>query len=92
MSSLQDEKAVIVSSAICKMLQLTARNNVIPIQECEAFRCEELLDERKTRGIAVTGHIPSRPRMTVTPCHLFCVTHWGWVRMPACTQMMYGTS
>lgn len=53
MSSLQDEKAVIVSSAICKMLQLTARNNVIPIQECEAFRCEELLDERKTRGIAV---------------------------------------
>lgn len=52
-SILLDKKAVIISSAIRKMLQLTAHNDVIPIQECEAFRCEELLDERKTRGIAV---------------------------------------
>ncbi|XP_029393559.1 interferon-induced protein 44 isoform X2 [Mus pahari] len=50
---LLDKKAVRISSAIRKMLRLTAYKNDIPIQECEAFRCDELLDERKTRGIAV---------------------------------------
>ncbi|XP_052034918.1 interferon-induced protein 44-like isoform X3 [Apodemus sylvaticus] len=53
LSSLQDEKTVAISPGIRKMLRLPDHNDVTSIQECEAFRCDELLDERMTRGVAV---------------------------------------
>lgn len=55
---LLDKKTVTISSEIRKVLRLPAPSgDTFPsrvasfIQECEAFRCDELLDERKTRGI-----------------------------------------
>ncbi|XP_052034917.1 interferon-induced protein 44-like isoform X2 [Apodemus sylvaticus] len=50
---LLDEKTVAISPGIRKMLRLPDHNDVTSIQECEAFRCDELLDERMTRGVAV---------------------------------------
>ncbi|XP_031231702.1 interferon-induced protein 44-like isoform X1 [Mastomys coucha] len=47
-----NSKAVIISAAIRKKLRLPVQNSITSIQECEAFRCDELLDERKTSGIA----------------------------------------
>lgn len=48
---LLDKKTVTISSEIRKVLRLPALSGDTFIQECEAFRCDELLDERKTRGI-----------------------------------------
>ncbi|XP_028610135.1 interferon-induced protein 44 isoform X1 [Grammomys surdaster] len=50
---LLEEKTVTIDSAIRKKLRLPSSHDVSSIQECEAFRCDELLDERTTTGIAV---------------------------------------
>lgn len=50
---LLDNKALTVSPVLRKMLRLPDHNVIMSIEECEAFRCVELLDERMTRGIAV---------------------------------------
>lgn len=50
-SILLNEKTVTIGSALCKVLGLPALSGTTRIQECEAFRCDELLGERKTRGI-----------------------------------------
>ncbi|XP_052587547.1 interferon-induced protein 44 isoform X2 [Peromyscus californicus insignis] len=47
------EKNMTISSEVCEKLGLPRRYSTMSIQECETFRCEELLDERKTRDIAV---------------------------------------
>ncbi|CAH6777190.1 interferon-induced protein 44 [Phodopus roborovskii] len=48
-----DEKNVIISSEICKKLGLPPRCSPMSIDDCETFRCTELLDERKTKGITL---------------------------------------
>ncbi|XP_051022009.1 interferon-induced protein 44 [Acomys russatus] len=51
---LLSERTVTISSEICQKLRLLPpQQSTMSIQECEAFRCEELLDERKTSGIVL---------------------------------------
>ncbi|KAM7317806.1 hypothetical protein ACRRTK_022543 [Alexandromys fortis] len=46
---LGEEKRLTLSSETLEKLGLPLRYSTMSIQECEVFRCEELLDERKTR-------------------------------------------
>lgn len=48
---LGEEKNLTISSETLEKLGLPLRYSTMSIQECEVFRCEELLDERKTRDI-----------------------------------------
>ncbi|CAO2600436.1 Interferon-induced protein 44 [Lemmus lemmus] len=48
---LGEEKNLTISSETLEKLGLPHRYSTMSIQECEVFRCEELLDERKTRDI-----------------------------------------
>lgn len=62
-----NEKKVTISSEICKKLGLPPQHSPMFIQDCETFRCEELLDERMTRDIAVIQNNLLQALRTYTP-------------------------
>ncbi|XP_021518123.1 interferon-induced protein 44 isoform X1 [Meriones unguiculatus] len=47
------QKKVTISSKICKILGLPPEHSTMSVFDCEAFRCEELLGERKIKGITL---------------------------------------